>query len=138
MNGLNKVQLIGYLGKDPESTQTKNGQVFCKFSLATSERGKEGKIFTEWHNITVWGKIATICQEYLKKGDPIYVEGKISTSIREDNGKKTYYTGVTGFIVNFLGQKGGQKKETAPDDPIPNIADSLGAEVVSEDDDIPF
>lgn len=96
--GLNKVMLIGHLGKDPEMSYTPSGVAVCKFSLATNEsyKGDDGNWVdrTEWHNITVWRKLAEICSQYLKKGSKIYLEGKIQTDTYEKDGKKNYFTKI--------------------------------------------
>jgi single-strand DNA-binding protein len=129
--------LIGHLGKDPEVKQTDGGKVFCKFSMATTETVNKKK-YTEWHNITVWGKMAEVCGQYLKKGDPIFVEGKINTTIRTDGDKKQYYTGVTAFSINFLGNKNsGSAPASESNDMVDSAKGLLGAEEV-EDDGIPF
>ncbi|MGA7794886.1 MAG: single-stranded DNA-binding protein, partial [Candidatus Acidiferrales bacterium] len=81
---VNKVILVGRLGKDPETRYTSGGQAVCHFSMATDEsyksRSGERQKRTEWHRITVWGKQAEIAQQYLKKGAQIYLEGSIRTS----------------------------------------------------------
>ncbi len=135
MNGLNKVLLIGHLGKDPEVKQTEKGKVLCKFSLATTETVNKKK-YTEWHNITVWGKMAEVCGQYLSKGDAVYIEGKMNTTIRTDGDTKTYFTGVTALVINFLTKKGGGDTSHATD-AVDSAKELLGAEVV-EDDGIPF
>ena len=90
--GLNKVMLIGHLGKDPELSYTPSGTAVCKFSLATNDsyKGDDGNWVerTEWHNITAWRKLAEVCSQYLKKGSRIYLEGKIQTDTYEKDGKK--------------------------------------------------
>jgi single-strand DNA-binding protein len=96
--GLNKVMLIGHLGKDPELSYTPSGVALCKFTIATNEsyKGDDGNWIekTEWHNITVWRKLAEICSQYLKKGSKIYLEGKIQTDTYEKDGKKNYFTKI--------------------------------------------
>ena len=88
MASLNKVMLIGNLGKDPEIRFTAGGQAVANFSIATTERwkGKDGNTEekTEWHNIVVWGKLAELCREYLHKGRPVYVEGRLQTRRWDD------------------------------------------------------
>lgn len=129
MNGLNKVMLIGHLGKDPELKES-NGKVFCKFSLATTET-YNGKAHTEWHNVTVFGKVASACGKILKKGAPVFVEGKIGTKVINDGAAKKYYTGITAFNVSFLGAKG----EVYEDSSVDSAKEILGA---SEEDDFNF
>lgn len=79
---INRVTLVGHLGRDPEMRHTRDGTALCKFSMATTERGArdeagERREHTEWHNITAWGKLAEICGQYLFKGTKVYVEGKM-------------------------------------------------------------
>lgn len=109
--GLNKVMLIGHLGKDPEMSYTPKGIALCRFSLATSDsyKGEDGNWIdrTEWHNITVWNKLAEICSQYLKKGSKIYMEGKIQTDSYDKDGKKTYFTKIIMSEMVMLDKKEG-------------------------------
>ena len=106
MPSLNRVQLIGRLGKDPESKYTPTGKKVCHFSLAVSHRWKdksgETKESTEWVNIEAWGRLGEICQEYLKKGSLIFVEGRLKTDRYEDreSGETKYYTKVIAKACN--------------------------------------
>lgn len=105
MKGLNKVTLIGNLGKDPEIQTFEGGTTLAKFSLATSEsyKDKEGnkQTETEWHSIITWRNLAEIAGKYLKKGDTIYLEGKIKTRSYEDKeGNKRYTTEI--IADNFI------------------------------------
>jgi single-strand DNA-binding protein len=109
---VNKVFLIGNLGKDPELTFTTSGKAVCKFSVATAEKWTDGsgekKERTDWHNIVVWGKQAEACGQYLTKGRQAYVEGSIQTRNYEDkSGVKRYVTEIVARDVRFLG--GNQK-----------------------------
>lgn len=96
MAGVNKVILIGNLGKDPEIRNLENGATLARFSIATSESytDKEGNKVTqtEWHNIVVWRKLAEIAGKYLKKGSQVYIEGKLKSRSWEDENKITRYT----------------------------------------------
>lgn len=98
MASLNKVMLIGNLGKDPELKYTPGGQAVATFSLATTRKwkDKEGneKEDTQWHNIKVWGRLAEIAQQYLKKGRQLYVEGRLETRQYEQDGQRKYFTEV--------------------------------------------
>lgn len=99
MNGLNKVTLIGNLGKDPETKTIDEKVTVTKFTLATTESYKDEKgekhTATEWHNIVIWGKPAEIAAKYLKKGSKIYLEGKIKTRGYENKeGQKKYVTEI--------------------------------------------
>ena len=96
---INKVILIGRLGKDPESLPSNNPG--CRFSLATSEKYK-GKEQTEWHNVVVWGNLVEPCLEFLEKGKLVYIEGKLQTNTWEKQGQKHYTTQVVANIVKFL------------------------------------
>ena len=105
MPALNRVQLIGRLGKDPESKFTPNGKKVAHFSLAVSQRWKTGnemKEYTEWVNIEAWGRLGEVCQEYLKKGSLVYLEGRLKTEKYEDKGETKYYTKVVTQFVQFL------------------------------------
>jgi len=106
--GVNKVILVGNLGRDPEMKYTAGGTALCKFSLATTEvfSDKEGKQQerTEWHNVVAWGKLAEICGQYLSKGRQVYVEGSLRTRSWDDqNGNKRYTTEINAREVQFLG-----------------------------------
>jgi single-strand DNA-binding protein len=108
MAGVNKVILIGNLGRDPEIRYTPGGQAVANFSLATTESftSREGKREerTEWHRIVVWGKTAENCAQYLAKGRTVYVEGRIQTREWEDKeGQKRRTTEVVAQTVQFLG-----------------------------------
>lgn len=112
MAGVNKVILVGNLGRDPEVRYTKSGQAVASFSLATSERwtGKDGnkEEKTEWHRIVAWGKLGEICGEYLSKGKQIYIEGRLQTREWEDNdGNKKQTTEIVANNMTMLGQAGG-------------------------------
>ncbi len=107
MSGVNKVILVGRLGFDPEVKTISSGNTVCRLRLATSESWvKEGQKQekTEWHRITVWGKLGEICGKHLTKGRQIYVEGKLQTRSYEDQqGQTKYSTEVVATTVQFLG-----------------------------------
>ena len=109
---VNKVILIGNLGKDPEIKYTPSGVAVAKFSLATNERYKdksgEWQDRTEWHNIVAWQRQAEIVGEYVKKGNKLYVEGRLQTSSWEDkqSGEKKYRTEVIAQDLVLLGGRG--------------------------------
>jgi len=109
MPALNRVQLIGRLGKDPESRFTPTGKKVVNFSLAVSKRWKgkdiETKEYTEWVNIEAWGRLGEVCQEYLKKGSLVYLEGRLKTDKYEDNGESRFYTKVVATELEFLDKK---------------------------------
>lgn len=107
MGSLNKVMLIGRLGKDPEVRYTANGSAVANFSVATSEywTDKQGQKQekTEWHNIVCWNKLADLAQNYLKKGKLVYLEGRLQTTSWDDqSGQKRYKTEINADIIQFL------------------------------------
>lgn len=109
MPALNKVQLIGYLGKDPESRTTPSGKKLSQFSLAVTRRwkaGNESKEATDWFTVEVWSRLGEIAQQYLKKGSLAYVEGRLQTDRYEDKGGETkYFTKVVASGLQFLDRK---------------------------------
>ena len=110
MAGVNKVILIGNLGKDPEVRYLDNGVAVANFSLATTEnyKNKEGERVsqTEWHNIVLWRGLAEVAEKWLKKGSSVYVEGKIRTRKWEDkDGNTRYSTEILGENMTMLGGK---------------------------------
>ena len=137
---LNKVTLIGNLGKDPELSYTASGIAVAKFSVATGERWKDDagnfQERTEWHNIVAWRKLAEICGQYLKKGSKVYLEGKLQTRSWDDKntGVKRYMTEVVADDLIMLDGKpdssysGGMESSSAPASDV----------VEPEKDDLPF
>jgi len=112
MSGVNKVILVGRLGKEPEVRNLDNGAVVANFSIATSEVYKdrttgERKEQTEWHNIVLWRGLAEIAQKYLHKGDMVYIEGKLRTRSWEKDGVTRYTTEVVGDNMTMLSGKPG-------------------------------
>lgn len=140
MAGLNKVQLIGNLGRDCELRYTPGGVAVATLNLATTEtwndKSGQKQERTEWHRIVIWGKQAENLQEYLVKGKQIYVEGKIQTRQWEDkDGQKRYTTEIRSDRVMLLGSKGGGGNY-APH-PADEVADG-GEQPPVPDEDIPF
>ena len=136
MAGVNKVILIGNLGRDPELRYTQNGQAVVNFTLATTENwtDKSGEKIerTEWHRIVVWGRTGEMCAQYLSKGRTVYVEGRIQTREWEDKeGQKRKTTEINAQTVQFLGgpRDGGSRGSEGP--PPPQVEPEGG-------DDIPF
>ena len=126
MASVNKVILIGNLGRDPEIRYTQGGQAVANFTLATNERwrDKEGQNQerTEWHRIVVWGKQAENCAKYLAKGRSCYIEGRLQTREWEDKeGNKRQTTEIVAQNVTFLGSRG----DAAPHQPIQIQTDPL-------------
>lgn len=136
---VNKVILLGNLGKDPEVRYTGSGTAVASFSMATSEswRDAEGNAQerTEWHNIVVWRKLAEVCGEYLKKGSKIYCEGRLQYRTYDDkNGVKRYVTEVVmDTLVMLDGKRGGERhQDGGGGDPGPSPGPA------AKDDDLPF
>ncbi len=142
MSGVNKVILVGHLGKDPEVRHLENSVNVASFSLATTEtitnKNGEKQDLTEWHNIVVWRGLADVAEKYLKKGKQIYVEGKIRTRSWDDKeGIKRYTTEIVADSFTMLG-----KKEDGPSSGN-NAASSIpsASEIINSsegDDDLPF
>ncbi len=136
--GLNRVMLIGNLGRDPEVKTLPNGTSVARFSLATSEswKNKEGKQEerTEWHKIVAFGKLADICKEYLKMGKQVFVEGRIQTRKWQDqSGADKYMTEIIVRNMLMLGSKG-----EAPADAAESGGGDVTYEPVGNEEDIPF
>ena len=147
---VNKVILVGNLGKDPELRYTSSGTAVASFSLATSERFKdrsgEQQEKTEWHNIVVWRNLAEICGKYLHKGKQVYIEGRIQTRSYDDrDGNKKYITEIVADQMQMLGSKGdsggyrGQQNDSFDQRQEPQAEEPKVAEPsFNPDDDIPF
>ena len=108
MPALNRVQLIGRLGKDPEGKFTPTGKKVTHFSLAVSQRwtaNGESKEYTEWVNVEAWGRLGEVCQEYLKKGSLVYLEGRLKTEKYEDKGEFKFFTKVVALSLQFLDRR---------------------------------
>lgn len=119
MASVNKVILIGNLGKDPETRYLPSGDAVTNFSIATSEKWKsksgEQQEHTEWHRISMFGKVAEIAGEYLKKGSPVYVEGRIRTRKWQDKeGQDKYTTEIVADRMQLLGSRGGGSGGSEP------------------------
>lgn len=111
MAGLNKVLIIGRLGKDPETRYTSGGDAVCNFSVATSESWKdkqsgEKKEKTEWHRIVAFRRLGEICGQYLQKGKQVYIEGKLQTRAWEKDGTTRYAVEIVASTMQMLGDKG--------------------------------
>ena len=123
MASVNKVILVGNLGKDPELKYTQAGKAFCNFSIATTEAWNDAagvkQEKTEWHRITVWAKQAENCGKYLKKGSSAYVEGRLQTRSWDHNGEKRYATEIVADSVKFLGGGAGRPETSARHEPTP-------------------
>lgn len=154
---LNKVMLIGNLGKDPETKHFEGGGMLVKFPIATSEtytnRGGERVTQTEWHNVVITRKgLAEICERYLKKGFKIYLEGRLKTrSWTDDSGNQKYMTEISGDSMTILTskeeaaalqEKGGANASgyTSPNAPSANqtMPDNTTFKLDDNEDDLPF
>jgi single-strand DNA-binding protein len=138
---VNKVILIGNLGKDPEVRFTQTGSAVANFSIATSEQwnDRDGKRQerTEWHNIVVWGKQGELCGQYLSKGRQVYVEGSIRTRSYDDKtGTKRYVTEIVAQRIRFLGGGGGTRVASEMD--AGGVDETGTSGMPPADDDIPF
>jgi single-strand DNA-binding protein len=115
MPSLNRVQLIGRLGKDPESRFTPTGKKVASFSLAVGQRwkGADGSVKeqTEWVNIEAWGRIGEICQQYLQKGRLVFIEGRLKTDRYEEKGETKYFTKVVATSMQMLEKKAEEEDE---------------------------
>jgi single-strand DNA-binding protein len=115
MPSLNRVQLIGRLGKDPEGRFTPTGKKVVSFSLAVGQRwkGADGSVKeqTEWVNIEAWGRIGEICQQYLQKGRLVFIEGRLKTDRYEDKGETKYFTKVVATSMQMLEKKTEEEDE---------------------------
>ena len=137
MAGVNKVILVGNLGKDPEVRHLEGGVTVANFSLATTEvyKDKSGnrKEQTEWHNISVWRGLADIAEKYLKKGSTIYLEGRLRNKSYEKDGVKHYSTEIVADTFTMLG-----KKESSATENTTTNADEGSANITASGTDLPF
>jgi single-strand DNA-binding protein len=146
MSGINKVILVGHLGKDPEVRHLDGGVTVASFPLATSETyNKDGKRVeqTEWHNIVLWRGLAEVASKYLQKGKLVYIEGKLRTRSFEDKEKvKKYVTEIVAENFTMLGRK--SDFEQSPSIPVssqssaPKIDDEFTIGPSDENGDLPF
>ena len=144
---VNKVILIGNLGKDPEVRHLENGAAVANFSIATSENYKDRKTGekvsqTEWHNIVAWRGLAEIAEKYLEKGAKVYIEGKLKTRTWQDKeGNNRYSTEVITDNLTMLGSSGESLGNSNPMKPVENEGKSSHEKEFSspdENDDLPF
>ena len=147
MRGVNKVILVGTLGKDPETKTFPNGGSLTQFSIATSEawtdkNSGERKEVTEWHRIVLQNKLGEIAQQYLKKGSQVYIEGSLRTRQWTDqNGVEKYTTEIRGTQMQMLGGGNGGNSESKPNNQAQGYAKNNAPANGSGgnlDDDLPF
>ncbi|MFO8234922.1 MAG: single-stranded DNA-binding protein [Bacteroidales bacterium] len=143
--GVNKVILIGNVGKDPEVKHLDNGNVMAKFPLATSEvyKNKENEkvTSTEWHNIIIFSRLAEIVEKYVKKGDALYLEGRIRTRSYEDkDGVKKYIAEIIANNMQMLGGSKGDNNTSGESNQSANEekTESSSTAIPDEGDDLPF
>ena len=133
---MNHVVIIGNLGRDPDVRKTQSGSTIARLNVATTYRGK-GEPKTEWHRVTVFGRQAENCEQYLSRGSKVAIAGRIETSTYEKDGEKRYSTEIVAMSVEFLDPKGGGQSRggNRPSDnyQAPSYAGPDGG-----DDDIPF
>lgn len=147
--GINKVILVGNLGKDPEVRYTQDGQAVVNFTLATTMEWRdkatgEKRDKTEWHRIVAFGKLGEICGEYLSKGKQVYIEGRLQTRSWEQDGVTRYTTEIIAGDMQMLGSKGADNTGAARHSPEASYgkSDAAGSHQPPSpdhvDDDIPF
>lgn len=142
---LNKVQIIGRVGKDPEVRYATNGDAIANFTVATSEKYKDKQTGeavekTEWHNVSAFRRLGEIVGEYVRKGALIYIEGKIQTRKYEKDGVTHYATGIVASEMKMLGGKNDNQQQQGQPRPQqkPAPSQSSGGGFDDMDDDIPF
>jgi single-strand DNA-binding protein len=144
MRGVNKVILVGNLGRDPEVRYTKDGTAVANLNLATTETWNDGQgqrqERTEWHKVVAWGKLAEIAKEYLGKGKQVYIEGRLQTRSWEDKeGVKRYTTEIRADQMVMLGGRGGDGMSRESGPPTPEASDYGRPESFqATEDDVPF
>jgi len=146
MASVNKVILVGRLGKDPEIRSTPSGTSVARFSIATDERftdkNGEKQERTEWHNIVAWSKLAEICGQYLRKGKLVYIEGSIRTDSWDDKetGQKRYKTEIIANTMQMLDRRGDEEGGSGGGyaSSRKSSGGSAPAPQMDEDDEVPF
>ena len=143
MSGVNKVILVGNVGKDPEVRYLDNKMAVAKFSLATSDSyKKDGQKVdtTEWHNIVMWNKLAEIAEKYVRKGSKLYLEGRIKSRTWEDkDGKKHYATDIVCDQMTMLdSKKGGDDSSYISSGPAARVEETSLPAATEQTDDLPF
>ena len=140
---VNKVILVGNVGKDPEVKYLDNGTPFARFTLATNETYKDKagnkNTKTEWHNIVLWRGLAEVAEKYVKKGNPLYIEGKLTNRSYEKDGVTKYFTEIVGNEMKMLGSKASNESDgsTPATPPEKNQNNATESETL-ETDDLPF
>lgn len=124
MPALNRVQIIGHLGKDPETRFTPTGKKVAQLRVAVTERWRnsEGELkeATEWFNVEAWGRLGEICQDYLNKGSLVYLEGRLHTDRYEQEGETRYFTKVTANHMQMLSRRVEEELPEEIEEPVEN------------------
>jgi single-strand DNA-binding protein len=147
MSGVNKVIIVGNLGKDPEVRHLESGVAVANFPVATSETYRdrnsgEKREQTEWHNVVLWRGLAEVAEKYLHKGDMVYIEGKLRTRSWEKDGVTRYTTEIVGDNMTMLGSRSGG--DSSPSQPRQESSsyqkETAPADIAQQDDedDLPF
>jgi len=118
MASINKVILVGHVGRDPECRYTQSGTAVANFTLATNEyQGKDKPARTEWHSIVVWDKLADVAKQYITKGKQVYIEGRLQTrDWTDEQGVKRYKTEIVAHTLQLLGRKDEQPASETADE----------------------
>jgi single-strand DNA-binding protein len=144
MAGVNKVILVGNLGRDPEIRTLESGVKIARFSLATTESYNDRNTGqrvdqTEWHNVVLWRGLAEIAEKYLRKGNQVYIEGKLQTrSYQDKDGITKYSTEVVGLNMNMLGGRPVSSDQSYDSPNQSTSPPATGIDLPEETDDLPF
>ena len=138
---MNKIIVIGNLGRDPEMRYTPNGQSVTSFSVASNRKyttaAGERREETEWFNVSAWGKLGEVCNQYLTKGSQVFVEGRLSSrSYQGQDGQMRFVNEINLTDVQFLGRPGGMDSDGSPYETDPGIGG--GSPPTDDVDDLPF
>lgn len=140
MASFNTTTIVGFLGRDPELRALPSGQSVCNLSIATTEKIKD-KDHTTWFRVTVWGRVAELCSQYLAKGSQVYVQGRLRQEEYTDrDGNKRYTLEVNAADVQFIGRKGENGGEERGSAPAQKVTKQEVAQAIqeSQDSEIPF
>ncbi len=140
---VNKVILVGNVGRDPETRHLDKGVAVTRFSLATTENytSKTGEKVsnTEWHNVVAWRGLAEIVEKYVKKGSQLYIEGRLRTNMYEKDGVKHYATEINADTIHMLGKREGQAENNGQPDQNESVQNVNEPDLSQpEEDDLPF
>ena len=140
---INKVILVGNVGKNPEVKHFENDNVVANFPFATSEtyKDKQGEKITrtEWHRIVCWNALGKLAENYIKKGTQLYIEGKIRTRNYDiEDGSKRYITEIFADTIRFLGKKSDNTNTSAKQEPESDVANKTPIDTKKDADDLPF